>query len=75
MFQLYSLSVGKMNFVYSIVFLLSVLSWTSYVSITRKLVRNASSEISLVVPWLRLHAPNAGGLGSTPDEGTRSHTP
>ena len=29
----------------------------------------------LVVPWLRLHAPNAGGLGSIPDQGTRSHMP
>ena len=25
----------------------------------------------LVVLWLRLCAPNAGGLGSTPDQGTR----
>ena len=28
---------------------------------------------SLVVLWLRLHAPNAGGLGSVPCQGTRSH--
>ena len=28
---------------------------------------------SLVVQWLRLHAPNAGGPGSIPDQGTRSH--
>ena len=28
---------------------------------------------SLVVQWVRLHAPNAGGLGSTPGGGTRSH--
>ena len=27
----------------------------------------------LVVQWLRLHAVNAGGLGSIPDWGTRSH--
>ena len=27
---------------------------------------------SLVVKWLRLHAPNAGGLGSSPGQGTRS---
>ena len=26
----------------------------------------------LVVQWLRLHTPNAGGLGSIPDQGTRS---
>ena len=29
---------------------------------------------SLVVQWLRLHAPNAGGPGSTPCWKTRSHT-
>ncbi|TEA33367.1 hypothetical protein DBR06_SOUSAS8010242, partial [Sousa chinensis] len=28
---------------------------------------------SLVVQWLRLHAPNAGGPGSIPSWGTRSH--
>ena len=27
---------------------------------------------SLVVQWLRLHALNAGGLGSIPGQGTRS---
>ena len=29
----------------------------------------------LVVLWLRLHAPNAGGPGLIPDRRTRSHTP
>ena len=28
---------------------------------------------SLVVQWLRLHTPNAGGPGSIPGQGTRSH--
>ena len=28
---------------------------------------------SLVAQWLRLCAPNAGGLGSIPGQGTRSH--
>ena len=28
---------------------------------------------SLVVQWLRLHAPNAKGLGLIPHQGTRSH--
>ena len=28
---------------------------------------------SLVVQWLRLCAPNAGGLGSIPGQGARSH--
>ena len=26
-----------------------------------------------MVQWLRLHASNAGGLGSIPGQGTRSH--
>ena len=30
-------------------------------------------EISLVAQWLRLQAPNSGGLGSIPGQGTRSH--
>ncbi|TEA36974.1 hypothetical protein DBR06_SOUSAS210107, partial [Sousa chinensis] len=32
---------------------------------------------SPVVQWLRLrlHAPNAGGPGSIPSQGTRSHIP
>ena len=30
---------------------------------------------SLVVQWVRLCAPNAGGLGSIPGWGTRSHVP
>ena len=30
---------------------------------------------SLVVQWLRLHAPYAGGPGSIPSQGTRSHMP
>ena len=29
---------------------------------------------SLVVQWMRLHAPNAGGLSLIPGGGTRSHT-
>ena len=29
---------------------------------------------SLVVEWLRLCAPNSGGLGSIPGQGTTSHT-
>ena len=32
------------------------------------------SGTSLVGQWLRLHAPNAGGPGSIPGQGTRSHT-
>ena len=28
---------------------------------------------SLVAQWLRVRTPNAGGLGSIPGQGTRSH--
>ncbi|TEA28252.1 hypothetical protein DBR06_SOUSAS3310034, partial [Sousa chinensis] len=28
---------------------------------------------SLVVQWVRLHTPNAGGPGSIPGQGTRYH--
>ena len=37
------------------------------------LIRSGSSL--LVVQWLRLPTPNAGGLGSIPAQGTRSHMP
>ncbi|TEA42458.1 hypothetical protein DBR06_SOUSAS1810269, partial [Sousa chinensis] len=30
---------------------------------------------SLMVQWLRCCAPNAGGPGSIPGQGTRSHMP
>lgn len=32
------------------------------------------SETSLMVQWLRLLIPNAGGLGSIPDQGTKGPT-
>ena len=32
-------------------------------------------KTSLVVKWLSLHAPNAGGLGSIPGQRTRSNMP
>ena len=42
----------------------------------RKLeVTQALGGTSLVVQWLRLQAPNAGGPGSIPGQGTRSHMP
>ena len=33
----------------------------------------AFSGTSLVVQWLGFHAPSTGVLGSSPDQGTRSH--
>ena len=32
-------------------------------------------ETSLVVQWVRLRIPNAGGPGSIPGQGARSHIP
>ena len=39
--------------------------------------RNKGTDegISLVVQWLRLHAPNVGGPDLIPGQGTRSHMP
>ena len=39
------------------------------------LIENRVIGILLLVQWLRLQAPNAGGLGSIPSQGTRSHMP
>ena len=38
-------------------------------------LKTGSSGTSLVGQWLRLHTPKAGGLGSIPDQGTRSCMP
>ena len=35
--------------------------------------KNPEGMDSLVVQWLRLHAPNAGGQGLITGPGTRSH--
>ena len=37
--------------------------------------RERVGGISLVVQWLRHCAPNAGGMGSIPDQGTGFHRP
>ena len=37
--------------------------------------QNIHPGTSLVVQWLRLHAPNAGAPGSIPSQGPRSHMP
>ena len=60
-----------MSFITFIIFLLRTLiltlfSWT---------IENNNNGTSLVVQWLRLHAPNARGLGSIPGLGTRSLMP
>ena len=38
------------------------------------LILKAKERTSLVVQWLRLHAPNAGGPGSIPGQRTRCRT-
>ena len=40
-----------------------------------KPIKNILRGTSLVIQWLRLHAPNAGGPGSIPGQGTRYHMP
>ena len=39
----------------------------------RALIKHTGTGTSLVVQWLKLHTPNAGG--PIPGQGTRSHTP
>ena len=36
-------------------------------------IKKPHTGTSLVVQWIRLRTPNAGGLGSIPGQGTRSH--
>ena len=38
-------------------------------------MEKATGRTSLVVHWLRLQAPKAGGPGSIPGQGTRSDMP
>ena len=40
---------------------------------TTVISQEGTTGISLVVQWLRLCSPNAGGLGLIPGQGTRSH--
>ena len=49
---------------------------TGYSSWGRKesgVTEYAHRYYTLVVQWLRLHTPNAGGLGLMPGQGTRSY--
>ena len=38
-----------------------------------RLIKKLDTGASLVVQWLRLDAPNRGGLDLIPDQRTRSH--
>ena len=42
---------------------------------TSKEVKKQAEGTSLVVQWLRLQVPNAGGSGSIHDQETTSHMP
>ena len=42
--------------------------------IREKQIKIKYSGTSLVVQWLRLQAPNAGGPGSIPGQATKFHT-
>ena len=43
--------------------------------VPERITRNSALGTSLVVQWLRICVPNAGGLGSIPGEENRSHMP
>ena len=44
---------------------------TTYLLIAKR--KRVTLGTSLVAQWVRLHAPNAGCLGSVPGQGTKSH--
>ena len=50
-------------------------TWTFFKVAIRPLKKYTSSGTSLVVQWLRLLTPHAGGPGSIPGQETRSHMP
>ena len=60
-------------------FLLTVTPFLKYIVLMSifplLLLKRISAGTSLVVQWLRLQAPNAGGPGSIPGQETRSHMP
>ena len=48
--------------------------WNTNLDLKSQYIQNRTdSETSLVVQWLRLHTPKAGGLGSILGRGTRYH--
>ena len=42
-------------------------------TLDQSLVKKGTWETSLVVQWIRLHAPSAGGPAVIPGQGTESH--
>ena len=55
----------------------SYLPWatasTAGILLNQTTTKLLSPGASLVLQWVRLHAPNAGGLGVIPGQGNRSH--
>ena len=47
--------------------------WQRLVNLNLFQQESEGGGTSLVAKWLRLHAPNAGGLSLIPGQGTRSH--
>ena len=46
--------------------------WRIMLTSGNYILKGTEERSSLVVHWLRLRAPNAGGLSSIPGQGTRS---
>ena len=46
--------------------------WRTMLTSGNHILKGIEEGTSLVVHWLRLRAPNVGGLGSIPGQGTRS---
>ena len=68
--------IDDFYFLYIFLYFLNV--YNKHISLVKSekiLTLKKKKGTSLVVQWLRLHAPTAGGPGSIPDQGTRSRTP
>ena len=46
---------------------------TLHMVVKRDFLKNKTLGTSLMIQWLRFHAPNAGGPGLISGQGTRSH--
>ena len=53
--------------------LLQIWSFFRFPTKARFSIKTTTLRTSLLVQWLRLYIPNAGGQGSIPGQGTRSH--
>ena len=53
--------------------MLTLITWLRWCLPSHSTLKLLFWGTSLVAQWLRLHAPNTGGPGSIPGQGTRSH--